>query len=583
MNVFKYFRTLLEKELESLAASGNLPVGLKTDAITVEPPRDVAHGDMATNAALVLAKQAAIKPRDLAAKLVPGLLALDEVDDVEIAGPGFINIRLAPSFWQGCVSGIVASGLSYGDSTLGGNEAVNVEYVSANPTGPLHVGHTRGAVFGDALANLLTKAGYRVTKEYYINDAGSQIDTLARSAYLRYCEAHGRHIGDIPEGLYPGDYLIPVGQALKEKYGDRFLDEEEGTWLSVVREDATAAMMSLIRSDLEALGITQEIFHSEKALHASGEIEAAIEDLRAAGHIYEGVLEPPKGKKPDDWEPREQTLFRATDFGDDVDRPLKKSDGTYTYFAADIAYHHDKIKRGFHAMIDVWGADHGGYVKRMQAAVRALDDKADLDVKLCQLVRLFRASEPVKMSKRAGTFITMRDVVDEVGRDVTRFIMLTRKNDAPLDFDFTKVTEQSRDNPVFYVQYAHARACSVLRKAQELFPHMDTDDSALASADLSRLTRDGELALIRHMAAWPRLVESAAEAHEPHRVAFFLYDLASEFHTLWNRGNDDPSDRFLIEEDAGLTQARLALLRAAALVIASGLSVLGVVPVKEMR
>ncbi|MCK0070552.1 arginine--tRNA ligase [Kordiimonas laminariae] len=583
MNVFTHFRGIIDTELAALSAAGDLPETLDTKNIAVEPPRDASHGDIATNAALVLSKQAKRKPRDIAELLAPRLEGLSDVDAVEIAGPGFINLRLAPSFWQNQVLIILEDGKAFGSSEMGAGEPVNVEYVSANPTGPLHVGHTRGAVFGDALSNLLSKAGFKVSKEYLINDAGGQIDVLARSSYLRYCEAHGRDIGAIPEGLYPGEYLIPVGEMLKEKYGDKWLDADESEWIETIRDEATDAMMDLIREDLKVLGVEHEVFFSEKTLHKSGRIDEVIADLRARGHIYEGVLEPPKGKKPDDWEAREQTLFRATDFGDDVDRALQKSNGDYTYFGADIAYHYDKYQRGFKNMINVWGADHGGYVKRMQAAVKGLAEDGDLDVKLCQLVRLFRDGEPFKMSKRSGNFITMRDVVDEVGRDVTRFIMLTRKNDAPLDFDFAKVTEQSKDNPVFYVQYAHARICSVIGKAQAAFADLDASDEALAGADVSKLSHESEIAMIQQCAAWPRMVEAAAEAHEPHRIAFFLYDLASEFHTFWNKGNDNPSLRFIIDGDEEMTKARLALIRSVALVIASGLEVLGVTPVEEMR
>ncbi|UTW57691.1 arginine--tRNA ligase [Kordiimonas sp. SCSIO 12603] len=583
MNVFTHFRGIIDTELAALSAAGDLPETLDTKNIAVEPPRDASHGDIATNAALVLSKQAKRKPRDIAELLAPRLEGLNDVDAVEIAGPGFINLRLASSFWQNQVLTILKDGKAFGSSEMGAGEPVNVEYVSANPTGPLHVGHTRGAVFGDALSNLLSKAGFKVSKEYLINDAGGQIDVLARSSYLRYCEAHGRDIGAIPEGLYPGEYLIPVGEMLKEKYGDKWLDADESEWIETIRDEATDAMMDLIREDLKVLGVEHEVFFSEKTLHKSGRIDEVIADLRERGHIYEGVLEPPKGKKPDDWEAREQTLFRATDFGDDVDRALQKSNGDYTYFGADIAYHYDKYQRGFKNMINVWGADHGGYVKRMQAAVKGLAEDGDLDVKLCQLVRLFRDGEPFKMSKRSGNFITMRDVVDEVGRDVTRFIMLTRKNDAPLDFDFAKVTEQSKDNPVFYVQYAHARICSVIGKAQVAFADLDASDEALAGADVSKLSHESEIAMIQQCAAWPRMVEAAAEAHEPHRIAFFLYDLASEFHTFWNKGNDNPSLRFIIDGDEEMTKARLALIRSVALVIASGLEVLGVTPVEEMR
>jgi len=582
MNVFTHFRGIVDAELEALSAAGSLPNDLDTSAIAVEPPRDASHGDIATNAALVLSKQAQKNPRQIAELLAPALGAHADVEAVEIAGPGFINLRLAASFWQAQVTTILAAGKVYGASGMGGGEPVNVEYVSANPTGPMHVGHVRGAVFGDALSNLLQKAGYDVTKEYLINDAGSQIDVLARSAYLRYREAHG-HAIDIPEGLYPGEYLVPVGEKLKEKYGDKWLDAEENVWIETVRDEATSAMMGMIRLDLKALGVEHDVFFSERELHASGRIDEVVDELRARGHIYEGVLEPPKGQQSDDWEPREQTLFRATAFGDDVDRALKKSNGDYTYFGADIAYHFDKYKRGFKTMIDVWGADHSGYVKRMQSAIKGLADDGDLDVKICQLVRLLRDGEPVKMSKRSGNFVTLREVVEEVGRDVTRFIMLTRKNDAPLDFDFAKVLDQSKDNPVFYVQYAHARICSVIGKAVVAFQGLDVSDKSLLGADMSLVSHESEIAMIKQCTAWPRLVESAAEAHEPHRIAFFLYDLASEFHTFWNKGNDDPSLRFIIEGNENLTKARVALIRSVAMVIASGLEVLGVTPLEEMR
>jgi arginyl-tRNA synthetase len=583
MNVFTHFRGVIDERLNGLAANGDLPTDIDLKNVSIEPPRDASHGDIATNAALVLSKQAKRKPRDIAEMLKPKLEMVDAIETVEIAGPGFINMRLSAGFWQEQIRSILASGTGFGDSDMGADTPVNVEYVSANPTGPMHVGHVRGAVFGDALANLLGKAGFRVTKEYVINDAGSQIDVLAKSAYLRYREVFGEDIGKIPEGLYPGDYMIPVGERLKDKYGDKFLNADEAEWLPVIKLDAVDAMMDMIKDDLKALGIEHDIFFSEKTLHESGRIDEAIDVLRERGHIYEGVLEPPKGKLPDDWEEREQTLFRSTDFGDDVDRALKKSNGDYTYFGADIAYHYDKYQRGFKNMINVWGADHQGYIKRVQSAIKALSGDGSLDVKVCQLVHLLRDGEPVKMSKRAGTFITLREVVDEVGRDVTRFIMLTRKNDAPLDFDFSKVMEQSKDNPVFYVQYAHARICSVLNRAKDAFADIDTADEALEKADLSRLTSDGELMMIKQCCAWPRMVEAAAEAHEPHRIAFFLYDLASEFHAFWNKGNDNPSLRFIIDGDIEVTKARLALIRSVALVIASGLAILGVEPLKEMR
>lgn len=584
MNVFTHFRSVVETVLSDLSASGALPDSLDLSNVAVEPPRDASHGDIATNAAMVLAKQARMKPRDIAEAMVAGLSAASGVAKVDVAGPGFINMTLEDSFWQSRVRDVLEAGTDYGSSDAGNGEKVNVEYVSANPTGPMHVGHVRGAVFGDALSSLLAKVGYDVTKEYYINDAGSQIDTLSRSSHLRYQEACGRDIGTIPEGFYPGDYLVPVGVMLKEKYGEKFLDADEGEWLALFKVDASNAMMDLIREDLKVLGIEHDVFFSESKMHTDGSIDAAVKALDALGHLYEGVLEPPKGKLPDDWEARPQTLFKATEFGDDVDRALKKSDGSYTYFGADIAYHFNKYERGFGHQINIWGADHGGYVKRMKAAVTAMSGgKADLDVRLCQLVKLFRDGEPVKMSKRSGNFVTLREVVDEVGKDVTRFIMLTRKNDAPLDFDFAKVMEQSKDNPVFYVQYAHARVHSVMKRAVEAFEGLQISDANLAKADISLLTDPSEIAIMRALAQWPRMVEGAAEAHEPHRISFFLYDLASEFHTFWNKGNDDVSLRFIIEGDKAITSARLALIRAVALVVASGLEILGVTPVEEMR
>jgi len=491
-----------------------------------------------------------------------------------------LNLRLAPSVWQSLVAAVLRDGTAYGRADLGQGQKVNVEYVSANPTGPLHVGHTRGAVFGDALASLLDFAGFDVTREYYINDGGAQVDVLARSVYLRYLEAHGRSV-EFEDGTYPGDYLVPVGEDLKAQVGDAYVDQPEDVWLKEVRSFSTDRMMALIREDLAALGVEMDVFYSEKSLYGTGRIEAAIDDLRSKGLIYEGVLEPPKGKTPEDWEPREQTLFKSTAHGDDVDRPVMKSDGAWTYFAPDIAYHYDKISRGFDALIDVFGADHGGYVKRMKAAVSALSDgNVPLDIKLTQLVKLFKNGEPFKMSKRAGTFVTLRDVVDQVGPDVTRFVMLFRKNDAILDFDFDKVLEQSRENPVFYVQYAHARVASVLRKATEA--GIAVDDASLASADMSDLGHPAELAMAAKIAEWPRLVETAARTHEPHRVAFYLYELAGSFHSLWNRGNDDTQLRF-VQDDPATSQAKIALARSTAIVIASGLGILGVTPAQEMR
>ncbi|MFQ5534755.1 MAG: arginine--tRNA ligase [Sphingomonadales bacterium] len=584
MNIFRHFKQTIETIVENLAASGKLPAGLDLSAVATEPPRDAAHGDMATNAALVLAKPAGMRPRELAEMLCGELRRAPGVESAEIAGPGFINLRLADRMWHDRVADILAAGVDYGATDIGGGTRVNVEYVSANPTGPLHIGHCRGAVYGDALAALLEKAGYQVAREYYINDAGAQIDTLARSAYLRYREALGEDIGEIPEGLYPGDYLKPVGAALARRDGDKWLDSPESDWLGIFRDFASEAMMDMIREDLAALGIRQEIFSSERALHDKGEIEKALQTLEEAGLIHVGVLEPPKGKRIDDWEARPQTLFRSTRFGDDVDRALRKSDGGWTYFASDIAYHFDKFERGFGQMIDVWGADHGGYVKRMKAAVRAITGgQGELDVRLCQLVRLSRGGQPVKMSKRAGSFIALADVVREVGKDVVRFIMLTRKNDAPLDFDFASVTEQSRDNPVFYVQYAHARVHSVLRNAARDVSDLNLSAEGLAEADFSALGDPAELGLVKLLAGWPRLIESAALAHEPHRLAFYLYDVAAAFHALWNKGKENPDLRFIIAGRPAVTRSRLALLRAVATVIASGLAIMGVEPVEEMH
>ncbi|MDO5642110.1 MAG: arginine--tRNA ligase [Paracoccus sp. (in: a-proteobacteria)] len=581
MNLFADMRAVVIGAVETLVASGALPSGLDLKNITVEPPRDAAHGDMATNAAMVLAKPAGMKPREIAEKLVAVLAGDARITAAEVAGPGFINLRLAPESWQGVIRGALADPEGYGRSGVGQGVRVNVEFVSANPTGPMHVGHTRGAVFGDALSSLLAFAGFDVTREYYINDGGAQVDVLARSAYERYREANGR-APEIREGLYPGDYLIPVGHALKEKYGDSLIDRPESEWLADIRDFAIAAMMDMIREDLALLNVRMDVYSSEKALYGSGRIEAAVERLRAAGLIYEGVLEPPKGKLPDDWEAREQTLFRSTDHGDDQDRAVMKSDGSWTYFAPDIAYHWDKIDRGFDQLIDVFGADHGGYVKRMNAAVKALSNgRVPLDIKLIQLVKLFKDGEPFKMSKRAGTFITLRDVVEQAGRDVTRFHMLTRKNDAPLDFDFARVLEQSKDNPVWYVQYASARVHSVMARAADL--GVDISDEALAGADLSRLAHPAELDLIRKLAEYPRLIEAAAAAHEPHRLAFYLYDLAGSLHSLWNRGNDETGLRFVQEGDLAATAAKIALIRAVGVVISSGLAILGVTPAKEMR
>lgn len=584
MNLFTHFREAISGLIHDLIDAGALPDGLDVSRITVEPPRDPSHGDITTNAAMVLSKPAKKNPREIAALLAAKAESLPGVEAVEIAGPGFLNMRLSDDFWQARLRDVLDAGIAFGDSTAGAMAKVNVEYVSANPTGPMHVGHARGAVFGDALAALLDKAGYDVTREYYVNDAGAQVNVLARSAYLRYREALGDDIGDIPEGLYPGDYLVGVGKALAERDGDAWKDEPESKWLDMFKTFSIAAMMDMIRDDLEALGVKHDVFTSELTLVEANKVEEAIEFLKEKGLIYQGVLEPPKGKLPDDWEEREQMLFKATDFGDDVDRPVQKSDGTWTYFATDMAYHLDKFRRGYADMIDVWGADHGGYVKRMQSAIKALTgDEGDLDVKLCQMVSLSENGVPVKMSKRAGTFVTLRDVVDKVGKDVVRFIMLTRKNDAGLEFDFAKVTEQSRDNPVFYVQYAHARVNSVMRMAADEFGADGVSDDAIHGANLNRLDDEAELSLIKLLAQWPRMVESAATAHEPHRVAFYLNDVAAEFHGLWNKGKENKGLRFIIADDKELTLARLAMIRAVANVIASGLHVFGVTPVEEMR
>ena len=581
MNLFADMRALVVASVEALAGEGKLPAGLDTAGISVEPPRDRAHGDMATNAAMVLAKPAGMAPKAIAEALAERLALDPRITAADVAGPGFLNLRLADRLWQGVVRAALAEGADFGRSTLGQGLKVNVEFVSANPTGPMHVGHVRGAVVGDALARLLAFAGWNVTREYYINDGGAQVDVLARSAYERYREAHGLE-PEIREGLYPGDYLVPVGEALKERFGDSLLDKGEQFWLAELREIATEMMMVEIRGDLALLGVQMDVYSSEKALYGTGQIEGAIAALREKGLIYEGVLQPPKGKTPEDWEPRQQTLFRSTAHGDDVDRPVQKSDGSWTYFAPDIAYHYDKVQRGFDQLIDIFGSDHGGYVKRMKAAVAALSGgRVPLDIKLIQLVKLYKNGEPFKMSKRAGTFVTLRDVVDQAGADVTRFMMLTRKNDVALDFDFAKVLEQSKDNPVFYVQYANARINSVLRKAREA--GIACDDASLAAADLAQLNHAAELKLARQIAEWPREVDIAARGNEPHRIAFYLYELASDFHALWNRGNDDANLRFLQEGNAATSAAKIALARATGVVISAGLGILGVTPVEEMR
>jgi arginyl-tRNA synthetase len=585
MSVFAGFHGRVLAAVQQLKHDGVVPADASIEGITLEAPKDASHGDLATNAAMVLAKPSGLSPRDLAQRLAP-LIAVDSnIAAAEIAGPGFINLTLERAFWPRVLRMVLEQAGEYGRSTIGQGRTVNVEYVSANPTGPMHVGHCRGAVFGDALANLLAFTGHAVTREYYVNDAGAQVDVLARSAYLRYREALGEDIGEIPEGLYPGDYLKPVGEALAETYRRDLLEMPESEWLPLVRGIALNKMLDLIQDDLAALGISHDVFFSERSLtEGHDQIADTIADLKAQGLIYTGSLPPPKGKVDEEWEDREQLLFRSTEFGDDMDRPLVKSDGAYTYFAADMAYHRDKFRRGFNDMIDVFGADHSGHVRRMKATVAALTGgRATLDVKLCQLVRLFRGGEPVKMSKRAGTFVTLREVVDEVGAGSVRFMMLYRKNDAPLDFDFAKVTEQSRDNPVFYVQYAHARASSVLRNVEGVFPDLRSGGRNLAEADLDRLNDDSELALIKRIAHFPRIVEAAAAAHEPHRIAFYLYDLAGDFHGLWNRGKDSPQLRFIYDSDRELTRARLALVASTQRVLALGLGILGVDAMQELH
>jgi arginyl-tRNA synthetase len=579
MNIFNRFEAEFETITVQMKVDGELPSALDTGRVVFELPRDASHGDLACNAAMVLAKPAGMKPRDLATIFARHLQAIDGVTDIEIAGPGFINIRVAPQLWADELTAIIAAGDSYGRNDIGKGRSVNVEYVSANPTGPLHAAHARGAVLGDVMAELLAFSGWNVTREYYTNDAGSQVDVLARSAYLRYCEALGDDIGDIPPGLYPGAYLADVGVALAEEVGPLYRGKDESEWLAPVRDFAIHSIMAGIAGDLKALGIKMDRFSSERALVETGAVQAAVDRLLAQNDVYRGILEPPKGKEPEDWEPREQLLFRASEFGDDTDRPLQKSDGTWTYFASDVAYHMDKLDRTKGPLINIFGADHSGYVKRMKAAVAALSGQKDmLDIRLCQLVNLMENGKPVKMSKRAGTFVTVRDVIDAVGADVIRFIMLTRRSDQTLDFDYAKVTEQSRDNPVFYVQYAHARACSVLRQ-----PGINGEDvTGAGDAALDRLTAPAEMAVIKALASWPRLVVSAAQSHEPHRVAFYLMDLAASFHALWTAGREAPELRFIRDDDAGLTAARLCLVKATALVIRSGLGVLSIQAREEM-
>jgi arginyl-tRNA synthetase len=591
-HLFATVLDIVHAALRSLAASGALAADLDLSRVLVEPPRDSTHGDMATNAAMALAKEAGRKPRELAELISAELRKAALIEHVEIAGPGFINLTLQRQAWYDELRVALRAAGNYGRSGVGRSEKVNVEYVSANPTGPMHVGHCRGAVFGDALANLLDFSGYQVSREYYINDAGAQVDVLARSAYLRYREALGEDIGAIPEGLYPGDYLKPVGAALAAEHGSALKDMREAQWLPVVRDKAITMMMAEIKEDLAALNVKHDVFFSERSL-AQGNaspIAAAIEDLQSRDLVYVGRLPPPKGQPGalDEWEDREQFLFRSTAFGDDVDRALKKSDGSYTYFAADIAYHREKFERGFRHQIDVWGADHSGYIKRMRAAVTAISGgAADLDVKIVQLVRLLRGGEPVKMSKRSGEFVTLREVVDEVGRDAVRFMMLYRKNDAALDFDLAKVIEQSRENPVFYVQYGHARGKSIFRNSLEAVPDFPSEPDArrefLLHASLERLDDAGEVDIIKRLCQYPRVIEAAALAHEPHRVAFYLYDLVSAFHAHWTKGRDMPHLRFIILDDPTMTLARLALVQGVVTVLASGLGLLGVEAPEEMR
>ena len=576
MSLYAQYAALLDGVLDDLQSEGTIPANLDRKNVAVEPPRDPAHGDLATNAAMVLAKPAGTNPRVLAERIAAKLGEVPAVRSAGVAGPGFINLKLSPDAWRDELRTILREGENYGRSDAGGNDRVNVEYVSANPTGPMHMGHCRGAVVGDALARVLEAAGFRVTKEYYVNDAGSQVQTLARSVHLRYREALGEDIGEIPEGMYPGDYLKPIGVTLAAEFGDRFAQAPESEWLELFRTRAVGAMLDLIRHDLGLLNIHHDLFASEAELQRSGAVDRALATLRAKGLVYEGLLEAPKGQTPEDWEPVELTLFRSTEFGDDQDRPMKKSDGSWTYFGADAAYHLQKAENADH-LVNIWGADHAGTVKRVQSAVRALTDgRVDLDVKIVQMVRLFRAGEPVKMSKRAGDFVTLADVVREVGKDVVRFMMLTKRADTPLDFDFAKVVEASKDNPVFYVQYAHARISSLQRKAT------DAGVDLGASADLDLLDEE-ELALVKLAAQYPRTVESAAMSHEPHRIAFYLYDLAAAFHALWNRGNDDPERRFLLENNPQISRARLELARGIGQIIRSGLDLMGVEAAEEMR
>ena len=586
MNLFKDFEKRVRSALETLEPIQQNRESVNLDRVAVEPPRDSSHGDVATNAALVLAKSVGSNPREFATSISNVLEQDPDIGSVSVAGPGFINMKLSVAYWQRTLSDMIRAGEKFGRSNVGGGRKVNVEYVSANPTGPLHVGHCRGAVVGDSLANLLAFIGFDVCKEYYINDAGAQIDVLARSVFLRYRQALGEAIEDIPAGLYPGDYLIPVGQALAEEFGSKLRSMPEAEWLPIVKDRSIDAMMQVIRDDLAALNVEHEVFFSERTLHDNGAkiIREAINDLTFKGFVYKGKLPPPKGKKPEEWEDREQTLFKSTEVGDDIDRPLIKSDGSYTYFAADVAYFRDKFERGFEEMIYVLGADHGGYVKRMEAVAKAVaGDEAKLSVLLCQLVKLYRDGEPVRMSKRAGDFVTLRDVLDEVGRDSVRFMMLYRKSSEPLDFDFAKVTEQSRDNPVFYVQYAHARCCSIFREAADKMEGIDLDSVDYADAVDGLITDEGEIQLVAKLAEFPRIVESAAVAHEPHKIAFYLYDVASAFHAHYNRGKDNPELRIVNVKKPNLSLARLGLVMAVATVIKSGLAITGTQAPVEMR
>ncbi len=584
MNIFKDYQDKITTVLEQMIAAGELPAGTDLSRVKVEPPKDVSHGDMATNAAMVLSKAAGKNPRQLGEALAEKLRAVAGVKEVTIAGPGFVNFRLKEEEWGRVVSAILAQGIAYGDSKIGGGKKVNIEYVSANPTGPMHAGHVRGAVIGDTLASLLKKAGYDVTREYYFNDAGTQVDVLARTTHLRYREALGENIGDIPEGLYPGEYMKEVGAILAERDGDKWLKMPEAEWLVPVRNFAVAHMMGLIKVDLDLIGIKHDVFTNEREIVENGTLEKAFDELMAKGLIYQGTLPPPKGKEMDDWEPAELTLFRSSNFGDATDRPLKKRDGTWAYIMPDIAYHYDKIRRGYAWMINLLGKDHGGYLERMRPAIAALsDNKAQLDVIYNGMVKMLKNGEPVKFSKRSGNIITLREMVEEVGAGVVRFFMMTRTPDSELEFDYDKVVEQSKDNPVFYVQYAHARCYSVLRNAKAMFPDMDMSAEALSKVDLSPLNSDDEIKMIRVMSNWPRFLESAAESFEPHRIAFYLHDAASEFHSFWNKGREDASLRFLHEDNKALSHARVALVKSLATVIASGLAVMGVEPLEELH